>query len=69
VDHALLDLREHDCADQDLPSHVVPARSPARRGLLTLASPGDASLYEALPRVHRGQRSAAELLDEERGSR
>jgi antitoxin (DNA-binding transcriptional repressor) of toxin-antitoxin stability system len=41
----------------------------ARRGLLTLGSPGDASLYVALPRARRGQRSAAELLDEERGSR
>jgi antitoxin (DNA-binding transcriptional repressor) of toxin-antitoxin stability system len=41
----------------------------ARRGLLTLGSPGDASVYAALPRARRGQRSAAELLDEERGSR
>ena len=41
----------------------------ARRGLLTLGSPGDASVYEALPRAHGGKRSAAELLDEERGSR
>ena len=41
----------------------------ARRGLLTLGSPGDASVYAALPRVHRGQRNAAELLDEQRGSR
>jgi len=41
----------------------------ARRGLLTLGSPGDAGLYVALPRVRRGRRSAAELLDEERGSR
>jgi antitoxin (DNA-binding transcriptional repressor) of toxin-antitoxin stability system len=41
----------------------------ARRGLLTLGSPGDASVYRALPRARRGQRSAALLLDEERGSR
>ena len=41
----------------------------ARRGLLTLGSPGDPSVYVALPRARRGQRSAAELLDEERGSR
>lgn len=41
----------------------------ARRGLLTLGSPGDAALYLALPRIHRRRRSAAELLDEERGSR
>jgi antitoxin (DNA-binding transcriptional repressor) of toxin-antitoxin stability system len=41
----------------------------ARRGLLTLGSPGDASVYVALPRGRRGRRSAAELLDDERGSR
>ena len=41
----------------------------ARRGLLTLGSPGDASVYVALPRARRGRRSAAELLDDERGSR
>ena len=41
----------------------------ARRGILTLGSQGDASLYVALPRASRGRRSAAELLDEERGSR
>lgn len=41
----------------------------ARRGLLTLGSPGDGSVYVALPRSRRGQRSAAELLDEERGSK
>lgn len=41
----------------------------ARRGLLTLGSPSDASVYVALPRAHRGKRSAAELLDDERGSR
>jgi antitoxin (DNA-binding transcriptional repressor) of toxin-antitoxin stability system len=41
----------------------------ARRGLVTLGSPGDASVYVALPRARRGKRSIAELLDEERGSR
>jgi antitoxin (DNA-binding transcriptional repressor) of toxin-antitoxin stability system len=41
----------------------------ARRGLLTLGSPGDAGIYVALPRARGGRRSAAELLDEERGSR
>ncbi len=41
----------------------------ARRGLLTLGSPGDPGLYVALPRARRGERDAAELLDEERGSR
>src|ERR1700728_1018668 len=41
----------------------------ARRGLLTPGSPGGANFYVALPRERRGRRSAAELLDEERGSR
>ena len=44
-------------------------RELARRGVLTLGSSGDPGLYVALPRARRGQRSAAELLDEERGSR
>jgi antitoxin (DNA-binding transcriptional repressor) of toxin-antitoxin stability system len=41
----------------------------AKRGLLTLGSPGDAGVYVALPRARRGKRTAAELLDEDRGSR
>jgi antitoxin (DNA-binding transcriptional repressor) of toxin-antitoxin stability system len=41
----------------------------ARRGVLTLGSPGDASVYVALPRARRRKRNAAELLDEERGPR
>jgi len=41
----------------------------ARRGLVTLGSAGDAGVYVALPRARRGRRSAAQLLDEERGSR
>ena len=52
--------------DASVPAGVLAL---ARRGLLTVGSPGDASLYAALPRVRRGQHSAAELLDEERGSR
>jgi len=41
----------------------------ARRGLATLGTPGGASLYVALPRARRGQLSAAQLLDDERGLR
>jgi hypothetical protein len=41
----------------------------ARRGLVTLGSPREADVYVALPRARRGRRSAAQLLDEERGSR
>jgi antitoxin (DNA-binding transcriptional repressor) of toxin-antitoxin stability system len=50
---------------------TVPAglRGLASRGLLTLGSPVDATVYPALPRARRRRRSAAGLLDEERGSR
>lgn len=40
----------------------------AKRGLATLGAPGDTKLYPALPRARRRYR-AAQLLDEERGSR
>jgi antitoxin (DNA-binding transcriptional repressor) of toxin-antitoxin stability system len=53
-------------ADSSLPAGLLGL---ARRGLLTLGSPSDASVYVALPRARRGKRSAAELLDDERGSR
>ena len=52
--------------DASVPAGLVAL---ARRGLATLGTPNDASLYAALPRAHRGQRNAAQLLDEERGSR
>ena len=42
----------------------------AKRGLATLGNPGDAQLYPALPRARRERRrSAAQMLDEERGPR
>ena len=42
----------------------------ARRGLATVGAPGDASLYQELPRTsRRRRRSAAQLLDDERGVR
>ena len=42
----------------------------ARRGLATLGSPGAPELYPALPLARRERRrSAAQLLDEERGPR
>ena len=40
----------------------------AKRGLVTLGAPRDGG-YESLPRPRRGRRTAAQLLDEERGSR
>jgi antitoxin (DNA-binding transcriptional repressor) of toxin-antitoxin stability system len=56
----------HGLADASVPAGLLGL---ARRGILTLGSPGDASVYVALPRARRGRRSAAELLDDERGSR
>jgi antitoxin (DNA-binding transcriptional repressor) of toxin-antitoxin stability system len=53
-------------ADASVPAGLLGL---ARRGLLTLGSPRDDSVYVALPRARRGRRSASELLDEERGSR
>lgn len=41
----------------------------AKQGLATLGAPGDASLYPALPRPRGRRRAAAQLLEEERGSR
>jgi hypothetical protein len=41
----------------------------ARRGLVTLGEPGDAAIYPALPRRRRRKLTAAQLLDDERGSR
>ena len=41
----------------------------ARRGLATLGAPDDSSPYPPLPRRRRRKRTAAELLDEERGER
>lgn len=41
----------------------------ARRGLATLGSAGDASLYRALPRKERRKLTSAQLLDAERGAR
>ena len=54
-------------ADTSLPAGLLTL---ARRGLVTLgAVRGDGDVYKALPRSRRGCRSAAQLLDEERGSR
>lgn len=41
----------------------------ARRGLATVGSGPDPSLYRPLPRKRRGAVTSARLLDEERGSR
>lgn len=41
----------------------------ARRNLLAIGAPADHDLYPALPRVRRRKRTAAELLQDERGDR
>ncbi len=41
----------------------------AKRGLATLGRSADASLYPALPRTGEPKRTAAQLLEEERGDR
>jgi antitoxin (DNA-binding transcriptional repressor) of toxin-antitoxin stability system len=56
----------HGQADVSVPAGL---RALARRGIATLGGTGDAAVYKALPRKRRGKRTAAELLDEERGSR
>jgi antitoxin (DNA-binding transcriptional repressor) of toxin-antitoxin stability system len=41
----------------------------ARRNLVSVGAPGGGDLYPALPRPRRRKRTAAELLQEERGER
>ena len=56
----------HGTTDPGVPAALLAL---AKRGMLTLGTPGDDSLYKRLPRSHRARRSAAEMLDEERGPR
>lgn len=56
----------HGVADPSVPAALLAL---AKRGLVTLGTPGDRSVYKAMPRSRRGQRSALQLLDEERGPR
>ncbi len=53
-------------AEGDVPAALLAL---AKRGLVTLGTSGDASLYRALPRRRKRKMTAAQLLDEERGSR
>ena len=55
----------HGATDAAVPPGLLAL---ARRGLVTLGTPSDAKLYPALPRARRRHR-AAQLLDEERGTR
>jgi antitoxin (DNA-binding transcriptional repressor) of toxin-antitoxin stability system len=52
--------------DTSLPAGLLAL---AKRGLVTLGEPRDSGRYEPLPRARRGRRTAAQLLDEERGNR
>jgi antitoxin (DNA-binding transcriptional repressor) of toxin-antitoxin stability system len=56
----------HGANDPDAPAALLAL---AKRGLVTLGRAGDNSPYEAMPRSRRGRRSAAQMLDEERGTR
>ena len=56
----------HGATDASVPAGLLAL---ARRGLATLGTPGDASLYPALPRTRRRRKTARQLLDEERGLR
>ena len=56
----------HGHTDAAIPAGLLAL---AKRGLVTLGAPGDGESYMALPRSRRRKRSAAQLLDEERGSR
>ena len=52
--------------DPDVPATLLVL---ARQGLATLGARGEAAIYPALPRRRRRKRTAAQLLDDERGSR
>jgi antitoxin (DNA-binding transcriptional repressor) of toxin-antitoxin stability system len=56
----------HGAVDPGVPAALLAL---AKRGLVTLASPDDHVPYKAMARSRRGRRSAAQLLDEERGPR
>ncbi len=56
----------HAAVDPTLPAGLLAL---AKRGLLTLGASGGADLYPALRRPRRQKRTAAQLLDDERGAR
>jgi prevent-host-death family protein len=56
----------HGAMDQSVPAGLVAL---ARRQLLVIGAPPDRNLYPALPRRPRRKRTAAQLLQEERGDR
>jgi hypothetical protein len=56
----------HAAADTSIPAGLVAL---ARLGLLVIGTPAEGDVYPALPRSRRRKRSAAQLLDDERGLR
>lgn len=56
----------HGATDASVPAGLLAL---ARRNLLTIGAPAGRDLYPALPRVRRRNRTAAELLQDERGDR
>ena len=56
----------HGTADGEVPAALLAL---AKRGLATLGAASDASLYPSLHRKRKRRFTAAQLLDEERGSR
>jgi prevent-host-death family protein len=56
----------HGATDASVPAGLLAL---ARRDLLVIGAPADRDLYPALPRTRRRRRTAAQLLQEERGDR
>ncbi len=56
----------HGATDASVPPGLLAL---ARRNLLAIGAPAVAGLYPALPRAQARNRTAAELLQEERGDR
>lgn len=56
----------HGATDASVPAGLLAL---ARRNLLVIGAPADSALYPALPRRRRRTRTAAQLLQDERGDR
>ena len=56
----------HGTTDGSVPAELLAL---ARRHLVAIGAPIDGDVYPALPRAHRRRRTAAQLLQEERGDR
>lgn len=56
----------HGATDASVPAGLLAL---ARRQLLVIGAPADSALYPALPRRRQRKRTAAQLLQEERGDR